>query len=104
MLNVESYLFLNTASSFSHAEFKTRYPDYLQSGFIRTILETYTGFPKGHTQTMHTEVKYSIAGVEFQPAKQFILSSFVLCFYLSRWSNGLRHLTCSQRTVGSIPT
>ena len=55
-------------------------------------------------RTLHTELKYSIAGVEFQPAKQFILSSFVLYFYLSRWSNGLRHLTCSQKTVGSIPT
>ena len=54
MFNVESYSFQNTASSFSHAEFKTRYPDYRQSGFIQTILETYTGFPKGHTQTMWT--------------------------------------------------
>ena len=52
----------------------------------------------------HREVKYSIAGVEFQPAKQFILSSFVLHIYLSQWSNGLRHLACSQKTVGSIPT
>ena len=32
---------------------------------------------------MHTEVKYSIAGVEFQAAKQFILSSFGVQLYLS---------------------
>ena len=31
----------------------------------------------------HTEVKYSIAGVEFQAAKQFILSSFGVQLYLS---------------------
>ena len=28
---------------------------------------------------MHTEVKYSIAGEEFQAAKQFILSSDCIC-------------------------
>ena len=77
---------------------------------IRTVTSVATGneFPGlgwvQISQSRHTEVKYSIAGVEFQPAKQFILSSFVLYFYLSRWSNGLRHLTCSQKTVGSIPT
>ena len=32
---------------------------------------------------LHTEVKYSIAGVEFQAAKQFILSSFGVQLYLS---------------------
>ena len=31
----------------------------------------------------HTEMKYSIAGVEFQAAKQFILSSFGIQLYLS---------------------
>ena len=53
---------------------------------------------------LHTEVKYSIAGVEFQAAKQFILSSFGAQLYLSWWSNGLRHQANSWKAVGSIPT
>ena len=54
--------------------------------------------------TKHTELKYSIAGVEFQATKQFILSSFCVKSYLSRWSNGLRHQARSQKAVGSNPT
>ena len=56
------------------------------------------------TVTKHTELKYSIAGVEFQATKQFILSSFCMILYLSRWSNGLRHQARSQKAVGSNPT
>ena len=59
--------------------------------------------------TWHTELKYSIAGVEFQATKQFILSSFSKKLYLSWWSNGLRHQASSQKArsqkaVGSNPT
>jgi len=71
------------------------------SFFSKTFFVCYT---PGYDDMGHTELKYSIAGVEFQPAKQFISSSFVLYFHLSRWSNGLRHLAWSQKTVGSIPT
>ena len=60
--------------------------------------------PRQIINTYHTEVKYSIAGVEFQATKQFILSSFGMQLYLSWWSNGLRHQTNSQKAVGSIPT
>ena len=38
---------------------------------------------KKRSIAMHTEVKYSIAGEEFQAAKQFILSSFGMQLYLS---------------------
>ena len=54
--------------------------------------------------SLHTELKYSIAGVEFQATKQFILSSFCTRWYLFWWSNRLRHQASSQKAVGSIPT
>ena len=39
---------------------------------------------KSFSEAGHTELKYSIAGVEFQATKQFILSSFCMKLYLSR--------------------
>ena len=56
------------------------------------------------SSAVHTEVKYSIAGEEFQAAKQFILSSFGIKLYLSWWCNGLRHQASRQKAVGWIPT
>ena len=52
--------------------------------FVRPRILTTSPFGQSRFHLFTAEVKYSIAGVEFLPAKQFILSSFVLYFYLSR--------------------
>ena len=90
-------------SSFAEIQFKRRSKNRLVN-FDSSREDVTDHVKKNISHTSHTEVKYSIAGVEFQAAKQFILSSFGSQLYLSWWNNGLRHQADSQKAVGSNPT
>ena len=76
----KKYLFLQILLLFWFSSVHSR--DYIlfQSG---TFSRLFIGLQEFNHFIMHTEVKYSIAGVEFQAAKQFILSSFGIQLYLS---------------------